>query len=310
MSKKPKSPLFLKDIWRKNTVAYLFLLPSIIMMLLFNAYPIAFSIGAGFTNMMLANITGGYHFIGLDNYVKLLTVYGPDIQRVLLITFLWTAVNVGLQVAIGLAFALFYNSKDLYGRRFHLAIMILPWAIPGLTSTMVWATMFQTTFGAINQLFRTVGFVSYPGPNWLNDQWLAFAAYNIVNTWLAYPFMMTMIIGALQGVSPELYEAAAIDGARSWSRFRHITLPSIRRPLLLATLLTTNTTFQQFNVAWILNQGGPANANEFVMVWAYKNIYTGNFYGLSSAFLGIILVIILIIGFLGIRVSRIAEEAK
>lgn len=310
MSKKPKSPPFLKDIWRRNIVAYLFLLPSIIMMLLFNAYPVVFSIYTGFTNMTLANITGGYKFIGLENYMKILTVYGPDIQRVLLITFMWTAVNVGLQVTFGLAFALFYNSKDIYGKRFHVAIMILPWAIPGLTSTMVWTTMFQTGYGSINQLLRTIGLVSYPGPNWLNDQWLSFGAYNIVNTWLAYPFMMTMILGALQGVSPELYEAAEIDGARSWSRLRHITLPSIRRPLLLATLLTTNTTFQQFNVPWLLNQGGPANTNELVMVWAYKNIFQGNFYGLSAAFLGIILVIILIIGFLGIRTSRIAEEAK
>jgi arabinogalactan oligomer/maltooligosaccharide transport system permease protein len=310
MSQKSKPPPFLKDIWRRNIVAYLFLLPAIIMMLLFNAYPVVFSIGVGFTNMRLANIIGGYQFIGLDNYAKILTVYGPAIQSVLLITFLWTAVNVSLQVAVGLAFALLYNSKDLVGKRFHLAIVILPWAIPGLTSTMVWTTMFQTTFGSINQLLRTIGLVGYPGPNWLNNQWLAFSAYNIVNTWLAYPFMMTMILGALQGVSPELYEAAAIDGARSWSRLRHITLPSIRRPLLLATLLTTNTTFQQFNVPYLLNQGGPANTNQLVMVWAYQNIFVSNFYGLASAFLGIILVIILIIGFLGIRASRIAEEAK
>jgi ABC-type sugar transport system permease subunit len=122
--------------------------------------------------------------------------------------------------------------------------------------------------------------------------------------------MMTVILGALQGISPELYEAATIDGARAWHKFRGITLPLIRRPLLLATLLTTNTTFQQFNVIYLLNQGGPARLNETVMVWAYKTIFTGNFYGLASAFLGIVSIIVIIIGFVGIRVSRIAEEVR
>jgi arabinogalactan oligomer/maltooligosaccharide transport system permease protein len=166
--------------------------------------------------------------------------------------------------------------------------------------------MFQTGFGSINQVLRTFGL---PGPNWLNNEWLAFTAYNITNTWLAYPFMMTVILGALQGIPPELYEAATVDGARAWHKVKHITLPLIRRPLLLATLLTTNTTFQQLNVPYLLNQGGPARLNETVMVWGYRTILTGRFYGLASAFLGIVLIIVLFIGFAGLRVSRIAEEA-
>lgn len=307
MNKKPKPSLFLKDIWRRNIAAYLFFLPSLLVMLAFNLYPIIFSIGIGFTNMTLANITGGYQFIGLRNYMLLISAYGTEIQQVLYKTFLWTAINVSLQVAVGLFFAVLYNSKDIFGKKIHLAIAILPWAVPGFTSILIWYGMFQTSFGAINQILRTVGL---PAQNWLNQEWLAFAAYNIVNTWLAFPFMMTVILGALQGISPELYEAATIDGARSWHKLRHITLPLIRRPLLLATLLTANTTFQQVNVPYLLNQGGPARLNEFVMVWGYKTIFTGNFYGLASAFLGIVLIIVLIIGFLGLRVSRIAEEAK
>jgi arabinogalactan oligomer/maltooligosaccharide transport system permease protein len=307
MSEKPKPPHFLKDIWRRNSVAYFFMLPSLIMLIFFNAYPIVFSMGIGFTNLTLFNIRSGYQFIGFANYQKLLSVYGPQIQYVLYKTVLWTVVNVGLQVAVGLAFALLYNSKDLFGKRVHLAIVILPWAMPGFTSILIWYGMFQTGFGSINQVLRTVGL---PGPNWLNNEWLAFTAYNITNTWLAYPFMMTVILGALQGIPPELYEAATVDGARAWHKVRHITLPLIRRPLLLATLLTTNTTFQQLNVPYLLNQGGPARLNETVMVWGYRTILTGRFYGLASAFLGIVLIMVLFIGFLGLRVSRIAEEAS
>jgi arabinogalactan oligomer/maltooligosaccharide transport system permease protein len=283
------------------------MLPSLIMLIFFNAYPIVFSMGIGFTNLTLFNIRSGYQFIGFANYQKLLSVYGPQIQYVLYKTVLWTVVNVGLQVAVGLAFALLYNSKDLFGKRVHLAIVILPWAMPGFTSILIWYGMFQTGFGSINQVLRTVGL---PGPNWLNNEWLAFTAYNITNTWLAYPFMMTVILGALQGIPPELYEAATVDGARAWHKVRHITLPLIRRPLLLATLLTTNTTFQQLNVPYLLNQGGPARLNETVMVWGYRTILTGRFYGLASAFLGIVLIMVLFIGFLGLRVSRIAEEAS
>jgi len=293
-------------------------------MLLINLYPIVFSIGVAFTDLNLRNITGGYKFIGLTNFMTLISAYGPEISRVMSKTFLWTALNVSLQVLFGLGFALFYNSKGILGKRLHLAIVILPWAIPGYISTLIWWGMFQTEFGAINQIFRGINqflpeFIDIgplripshlPSPNWLNTEWLAFAAYNVVNTWLAYPFMMTVILGALQGISPELYEAATIDGARFWHKVRHITLPLIRRPLLLATLLTTNTTFQQFNVIYLLNQGGPARLNETVMVWGFKTVLTGSFYGLASAFLNIVLIMVLIIGFLGLRVSRIAEEVR
>lgn len=306
MSEKPKPSPFLRDVWRRNVIAYFFMLPSLIMLIFFNAYPIVFSIGIGFTNLTLFNIRSGYQFIGFDNYQKLLSVYSPQIQYVLYKTVLWTVVNVGLQVAVGLAFALLYNSRDLFGRRIHSAIAILPWAMPGFTSILIWYGMFQTGFGSINQVLRTFGL---PGPNLLNNEWLAFTAYNITNTWLAYPFMMTVILGALQGIPPELYEAATVDGARAWHKVKHITLPLIRRPLLLATLLTTNTTFQQLNVPYLLNQGGPARLNETVMVWGYRTILTGRFYGLASAFLGIVLIIVLFIGFAGLRVSRIAEEA-
>lgn len=310
MSEKPKSSPFLKDIWRKNSIAYLFILPSLAMLTFFNAYTIVFSVGIGFTNLTLFNIRTGYQIIGVHNYLLLITNYGPQITYVLYKTVLWTITNVGLQVAVGLAFALLYNSKDLFGRRVHMAIVILPWAMPGFTSILVWGGMFQTGFGSINQILHTVGL---PGPNWLNNEWLAFAAYNITNVWLAYPFMMTVILGALQGISPELYEAATVDGARAWQKLRHVTLPQIRRPLLLATLLTTNTTFQQLNVIFLLNGGGPftggGGINRTVMVWGYTTILTGRFYGLASAFLGIVLIMVLFIGFLGLRVSGIAEEA-
>lgn len=311
MSEEPKHSPFLKDIWRKNTVAYFFMLPSLAMLIFFNAYPIFFSIGLGFTNLTLFNIRTGYQFIGFQNYQRLLSVYGPHIQSVLYKTVLWTVTNVGLQVAVGLAFALLYNSKDLFGKKVQMAIVILPWAMPGFTSILIWQGMFQTGSGSINQVLRMIGL---PGPNWLNLEWPAFAAYNITNTWLAYPFMMTVILGALQGIPPELYEAATVDGARSWHKLRHITLPQISRPLLLATLLTTNTTFQNLNVPYLLNRGGPSTGagglNETVMVWGYTTILTGRFYGLASAFLGIVLIMVLVIGFFGLRVSRIAEEAS
>jgi len=308
MNKKPKSPHFLKDIWSRNFVAYLYMLPSLVMLLILNLYPIAFSVGIAFTNMYLGNISGGWRFIGLSNFVALLGSFSSEFYYVLYKTFLFTAINVSLQVLFGLAFAIFYNSKGIFGKKIHLAIVILPWAIPGYISTLIWGGMFQTAYGAINQILRGVGL---PTPNWLNDEWLAFGTYNVVNTWLAYPFMMTVILGALQGISPELYESATIDGARSWHKFRHITLPLIRRPLLLATLLTTNTTFQQFNVPFLLNNGGPAGRNQTVMLWGYNTIFgSGNFYGLASAFLDIVLIFVLIIGFLGLRVSRIAEEER
>src|SRR3972149_1248997 len=307
MTKKSHPSHFFKDIWRRNSVAYLYMLPSLVLLLLLNLYPIVFSIGIAFTNMNLSNITGGYGFIGLTNFATLLGSFSSQFYYVLFKTFLWTSVNVSLQVLFGLAFALFYNSMGIFGKKVHLSIIILPWAVPGYISTLIWMGMFQTGFGAINQVMRSVGLSCL---NWLNEEWLAFGAYNVVNTWLAYPFMMTVILGALQGISPELYESATIDGARSWHKFRHITLPLIRSPLLLATLLTTNTTFQQFNVPFLLNNGGPARLNEIVMVYGYKTIFTGNFYGLASAFLDIVLIMILIIGFLGLRASRLAEEEK
>ncbi len=303
--KAPRRSHLFEDVWYQPKIAYILMAPALIAFLAINLYPIAFSILVAFTNMSLRNLLTGYHFVGLYNFKRLLGSLDSQFYYVMARTFFWTAVNVSLQVLFGLAFALLYNSKHLIGKGALRSLMIIPWAVPGYIAILIWRGMYNVDFGAINHLLKALGFKPI---NWLMDVDWAFVAYNITNTWLAYPFMMTVTMGALQSIPPDLYESAMIDGANAWQRFWHITLPLIKRPLAFATILTTNTTFQNFGVPYLLNGGGPARRNEIVMVYGYKEAFVYYNFGYSAAFLDLVLIIVLIIGFIGMKVSKLAEE--
>lgn len=294
--------------WKTNK-AFLLLIPGLLVFFALNLYPIIFSIYLGFTNAYFGNIAGKYQFIGLSNFEELLFSGDTRFYYVLGRTFLFLATSVPLKVTFGLALAVIFNSQVIKGRNIFRSFLILPWTIPAVLSILTWRGLFYYDFGAINGILQAIGF---PRVNWLYDVTNAFIAYNIVELWLAYPFMMTVILAALQSVPPELYDSARVDGASSWQRLRHITIPLIWRPLLFAIILTSNASFQAFLVPYLLNFGGPANQNELIMVWGYKQAFQNpgvpGAMGLAAAFFVLVSLIILAFSYAGLKIGKITVD--
>lgn len=294
--------------WKTNK-AYLFIIPGLLVFFIFNLYPIVFSIYLGFTDAYFGNIAGKYRFIGLWNFEKLLFSIDTRFYYVLGRTFLFVATSVPLKVLVGVALAAFFNTQTVKGRNILRSLLILPWTLPAILSILTWRGLFSLEFGAINGILQAIGL---PRVNWLHDATNAFITYNIVEVWLAYPFMMTVTLAALQSVPPELYDSARIDGASAWQRFRYITLPLIWRPLLFSIVLTSNASFQAFLVPYLLNAGGPANQNELIMVWGYKQAFNNpgvpGSMGLAAAFFVLVSLIILAFSFIGLKIGKITVE--
>lgn len=244
-------------------------------------------------------------------YQQLLTT--GDFFVVVWRTILFVVARVPLSFGLGLILALILNSSHLPGRTFFRVILFLPWATSSLAILMalVWQFFFREQ-GVINQVLRIIGFDGYA---WLSDPVTAFAAIVITDVWFSYPFFMVVILGALQSVPNDVYEAADVEGASWWTQLTRITLPLIRPAILPATVLTSITAFQMFGTAWAITQGGPTRgagvpgATEFVIVYAYKQIYQSQNYGSASAFAVILFIFLFAATLYSLRFTRITKGA-
>ncbi len=313
-----RQPSFLERL-RKGRTAYLYILPAAVVMLLITIGPILFQVWMSFTNYTNANLRlNNPGFVGLRNYADVFTgdlpIVNYDFWRILVFNLFWAISNVFFHVVIGVGVALLLNRKRLFGRGFYRAIFIIPWALPAFVSALIWKNMFNTDFGAINQLFglqipwlETSADNIHPLP-FLPFLPLAYYAVLIANVWLGWPFMSVVATGALQSVPGELYEAAEVDGANKWQQFRSITVPSIRPAMVPAIMLGTIWTFNQFNVIYFITQGGPYGKTEILVTQAYKLVNPQNLYGVASAFSIIVFFILLGITLINNRVTRATES--
>jgi arabinogalactan oligomer/maltooligosaccharide transport system permease protein len=289
-------------IWKART-AYLLILPGIALFMLFFLYPILFSIYLSTTNASFLNFVPGYKSIGLENFRKLL-IEGKFFAP-LLRTILFIITSVTLKVLAGLFFASLLSSPHLRLKRFLRPLFLIPWAIPWFFLALIWRGMFNQDFGLINQIIKSIGFSPI---NWLNNTWNAFIAYNVVEVYVAFPFMMTVTLAAIQSIPQELYEAAVVDGAGSWALFRNITIPLIKKPFLWATLMTTIASYMIFGIPFLLNGGGPAESNEFLLVYGYKKAFLMGRYGFASAFMILVFALLVFLVILFSKVTKLIEE--
>ncbi|MGW8553307.1 carbohydrate ABC transporter permease [Streptomyces tubercidicus] len=215
-------------------------------------------------NIGVNHLPATYKFTGLDNYRAVLAdgVFWDRLGW----TVLWTVGCVSLTFLTGLALANMLN-RTLRGRTFYRLALILPWAIPAFISVFTWRMLYNEKSGILNKLLAGGGIDAVP---WLNDPTWAKLSVIAVNVWLGVPFMLVALLGGLQSIPGELYEAAEMDGASAWQRFRHITVPGLRSVSSTVILLSTIWTFNMFPVIFLLTRGGPGDATEILVTYAYR----------------------------------------
>jgi arabinogalactan oligomer/maltooligosaccharide transport system permease protein len=230
-------------------------------------------------------------------------------------TILYVLVCLPSFFIVGLVLALILNNQNLPGRTFFRVVLILPWGVS--TSSIIAASVWQFFFreqGTINQVIKAL-LTTYKPVAFLNDSFWAFFAVTIVNLWMTYPFFMVTILGALQSVPKETYEAADVDGASWWRKLVSITLPMIRPAIMPAIVLSSISTFQMFGTVWAITQGGPVlgagtpGATEFVMVYAYKQVFQTRAYNLMGAYAVIIFILLFTATLYSLRLTQITKGA-
>ncbi|MFE0647575.1 carbohydrate ABC transporter permease [Streptomyces sp. NPDC059534] len=210
------------------------------------------------------HIPSSYEFVGLDNYADALT--GGQFLSTLGWTLVWTVSCVSLTFALGLGLANILNRR-IVGRSAYRLMLILPWAVPGFVSVFAWRFLYNQDNGLLNKVLAGGGIDAVP---WLNDPTWAKLSVIATNVWLGVPFMMVALLGGLQSIPGELYEAAEMDGANAWQRFRHITMPGLSSVSTTVILLSTIWTFNMFPVIFLLTRGGPGEATQILVTQAYK----------------------------------------
>ena len=276
----------------KRRTIFFFLLPMLGTIAVINLWPIFYTLYLSTTNYSEFN-SDSYHSIGLGNYQQLLFSLNSDLFPVLWQTFLYVAICIVCFLVLGMLTAQALNNPRVKGLPFWRITLLLPWAAPSGITALIWKFLFHYDFGPFNQIGR-VFFGPKFGIPWLLNPTMAFISVIVVNIWLTYPFFTIVILGALQSIPSELREAALIDGAGPWHYFRRITLPLLTPALIPATILSAITTFQMFNTAYLITQGGPVvsalkpGATEFVMVYMYNHILGATVanphYGFIAAF--------------------------
>src|SRR5450759_3464986 len=266
-------------------------LPVVLYLLVTQAYPF---ISALLTSLTDKRIGAPGEFIGLGNYVDL--VQDETFLHAVRNSILFTASSILLKLVFGVVMALVLN-QELRFRSLWRALLFLPWTIPTIVTVLTFQWMYSATGGVINSVLLRTDLLHRP-IDWLGVPLNAMAAVVIVNVWRGTPFFGISLLGALQGISREQYEAAETDGANVLQRFLYVTIPGIRDVALLVTLVSTIWTLNDFQIIWVLTRGGPADATQVFATLTYTSAFLNLDLarGIAISMASVPLLVLLIIG--------------
>jgi multiple sugar transport system permease protein len=270
---------------RPDVLGYLLMLPTAFIIIFFVAYPFGWGVWMSLTNKQVGMAWSQVKFIGLQNYVDLVTKDG-----VFWITvwnsFVYTGVATVIKWILGIWLAVLLNRMIRFQRMVRAAVL-LPWIVPTVLSTIAFLWIFDPDFSVINWTIRRfygwMGWGYVRGPLWLGDPTLALASVTFVNIWRGTPFYAISFLAGLQTISSDLYEAAAIDGATGWQRFWHVTLPGIKPITVVVLVFSIIVTFSDFQIVYVLTRGGPANSTHLFATYAYQVAMIGTRLGIGAA---------------------------
>ncbi len=299
---------------KSQKTAYLYMTPALITIAVLGIAPILYTVFIAFTDYNQMHFLN-YHFVGFKNFVALFNPSNP-LSAVFIPTLVWTLtyalVTTGSAYLIGLLLAVLLNNPNLREAVIYRTILIIPWAVPGMITMLVWQGLLNDSYGQINALLHTVGIPNIP---WQTSAFWARVSVIMVNVWAGFPYMMTVCLGALQAIPSDIYEAASIDGANWWQKFRLITVREIWAITLPLVIPSFAFNFNNFGGVYLLTGGGPARSdNPFVgqtdilASAAYKMTLDFNRYDLASAISIVLFVIVGVISWLNMRYTGVFKE--
>ena len=248
-----------------------YLAPAALLLGIVTLYPLAHVVWLSLERRSLLD-PAPPSFIGLDNYLRL--AGDERFWNALGNTLYFVAVSVSLELVLGLAFALAVQ-RPFRGRAALYGLILLPWAVPTAVSARMWEWMYNSEIGVLNHLLGAQ-------VNWLGSPAWALNAAILMDVWKSTPFVALLLVAGLQGIPPDLYRAAALDGASRWTVLRRITLPLLAPVILVALIFRTIDAFRVFDSIYVLTGGGPANSTETLSIYAYKTLFQSLEFGYGS----------------------------
>lgn len=248
---------------REASLGVALMIPGALLLIVFMAYPFGLGIWLALTDSMIGRVG---RYVGLRNFVDLLgdSIFLQTAKN----TFVYALVTVPFKALLGLGLALVLNNRLRFSNLVRAGVM-MPWIVPTALSTLGWFMILDPVFSPLSWLLKRLGLIQ-ANVNFLGDPILAISSVCLANIWRGVPFFGIVILAGLQAVAKELHEAAAIDGAGLWQRFRHVTIPAIKGVVLIASLLSIIWTFADFQLIYVLTKGGPANQTHIFGTYAYQ----------------------------------------
>jgi multiple sugar transport system permease protein len=260
----------------RNALGYAFMLPAAVLLLLFLTYPLGLGVWLGFTD---AKIGRAGQFVGLENYEFL---FGDSVTRLALFnTLFYTAVASVLKFLLGLWLALLLNRHLPFKTAFR-AVVLLPWIVPTALSAIAFWWIYDSQFSVVSWILMKMGLIDRY-IDFLGDPWNARFSTIAANVWRGIPFVAISLLAGLQTISPSLYEAASIDGATAWQRFRHVTLPLLTPIIAVVMTFSVLFTFTDFQLIYVLTRGGPLNSTHLMATLSFQRAISGGAMGEGAA---------------------------
>jgi len=290
---------------KEANLAFLFIAPTLLIVGVVFVWPVLYSLWLSLNRYNLS-VSPTPSFAWLHNYALIFTdpLYRADVLSTTGRTVLFTVISVPIELVFGLAFALLLN-EEFRGRNIFRSVMIVPYAMLTISNGLIWDYILDPTYGVLNVILQRWGLITNY-QNWLGSPTGAMAWVIIADVWKSTPFMVIILLAALQTFPGNMYKAAEVDGAGAWQRFWRVTLPMLRPAILVALILRTLGAFRVYDIIYVLTGGGPANATDVLSYYVYEQAFIDFHIGYASAvaYLTTIAMALIIIAYLWILRSE------
>lgn len=289
-----------RGLARERWHGYLFLAPTLLFLAAVIVLPLFHAFWTSFQRIRGLSST----FVGFANYVRVLE--DEAFWHSLRVSLGFVSISVVAHVLLGLLLALALN-KITFARTALRVLFLTPWMVAAAVGATIWLWLLEPQFGVINYILQSAGIISAPVA-WLGTPGTAFAAVTTVEIWRGVPFIMLLTLAGLQTIPAEQYEAAEIDGATTWQKFRHITLPNLKYLLVVASTLDIINVVRHYDIIGIMTGGGPAGATEVLPALLYNTAFRANRFGEAAAIGVLLLSMVLVFAAMYLRITRVGQE--